>query len=47
MAHRMRNLPTMTVLAECSGPTNVLLCTPCLLFSDSLETVRPVWKCKL
>ena len=43
-AHRMCNLPTMTVLVERSGHHNVRLCTRCLLCNSGLETARHLWE---
>ena len=41
----MRNLPTMTVLAEPSEQRNVQLCTVCLLCGKRPETARHLWEC--
>ena len=40
VGHRMRNLPTMTVLAEHSEHRNGPLCTCCLLYGGYVETAR-------
>ena len=45
MAHRMQNLPTMTVLAERSEHGIAQLCTPCLLCGESSETARHLREC--
>ena len=45
MAHQMRNLPTMTVQAECSEHQNVRLCTQCVLCGSGPETGRHLWEC--
>ena len=45
VAHRMRNLPTMTVLAEHSQHRNVQLCRRCLLCGGCPETVQHLWEC--
>ena len=41
----MRNLPTMTVLAERSEHRNVQLCTQCLVCGGSLEAAQHLWEC--
>ena len=44
-AHRMRNLPTMTVLAERSEHRNVQLCTYYLLHGGYPGTTHHLWEC--
>ena len=44
VAHRMRNLPVMTVLAERSEHQNIWLCTQ-LLCNSGPETARHLWEC--
>ena len=45
VAHRMCNLPTMTVFAECFEHRNVRLCTKSLLCGNSPETGCRMWEC--
>ena len=45
MARRMRNLPTMTVLAERSADRNARLSTQCLLCYSGPKTARHLWEC--
>ena len=48
MAHRMRNLPTITVLAVRSKHRNIQPCTQCRLCGGSSpETARRSWGCPL
>ena len=44
-AHRMRNLPTMMVLAECSEHRHVRLCTRRLVYSGCPETAQHLLEC--
>ena len=45
VAHRMRNLPTMTLRAERSAHRNVWLSTQRLLCHSGPETARHLWEC--
>ena len=45
VAHCMRNLPTMTVLAERAQHRNVQLHEQCLLCGSGPETAQHVWAC--
>ena len=45
VAHRMRNLATMMVLAERLEPRNVQLGTHCLLCARSPDVARHLWEC--
>ena len=44
-AHRMDNIPTMTVLAHWSSHPNTVLETTCLLCGAQPETVPHLWAC--
>ena len=45
MAHRMDNIPTMTVLARRSSHRNTVLDTTCLLCGAPPETAPHLWAC--